>query len=77
MGATSVGVRPTVEDSVTPNVETLLMDFDGNIYGKELKVSFIQRLRDEKKFDSIEELKKQIQLDAEQSRRILEDEPTP
>jgi riboflavin kinase/FMN adenylyltransferase len=77
MGATSVGVRPTFEDTKVPNVETLLLDFNGNIYGRDLKVAFICRLRDEEKYDNVEDLIRQIRLDAEQVRRILTDEPTP
>ena len=77
MGASSVGVRPTFEDTRIPNVETLVLDFDGNIYERELKVSFIKRLRDEIKYENVEDLIRQIQLDAEQSRRILTNEPTP
>ena len=77
MGATSVGVRPTFEDTSVPNVETLLLDFDGNIYDRDLEVAFISRLRDEIKYESVEDLIKQIQMDAEQSRRILTNESTP
>lgn len=77
MGATSVGVRPTFEDTKVPNVETLLLDFDGNIYDRDLKVAFISRLRDEQKYDTGRDLVRQIRLDVEQVRRILTDEPTP
>lgn len=77
MGATSVGVRPTFEETKVPNVETLILDFDGNLYERDLKVAFINRIRDEKKFDNTEELIKQIGLDVEQTRRILTNEPTP
>jgi len=77
MGATSVGVRPTFEETKIPNVETLVLDFDGNIYDRELKLYFIKRLRNEIKYENVEDLTRQIQLDAQQSRRILTNEPTP
>ena len=77
IGATSVGVRPTFEDTKVPNVETLLLDFDGNIYDKELRVAFVSRLRGEIRYETAEDLVKQIQLDAEQARKILSNEPTP
>lgn len=77
IGATSVGVRPTFEDTKVPNIETLLLDFDGNIYNEELNVAFKRYLRAEKKFDTIEDLIRQIQLDAEQARKLLTDEPSP
>jgi riboflavin kinase/FMN adenylyltransferase len=77
MGATSVGVRPTFEETKIPNVETLVLDFDGNIYDRDLKVAFVSRLRDEIKYINREDLISQINLDAEQVRRILTNEPTP
>jgi len=77
IGATSVGVRPTFEDTKIPNIETLLLDFDGNIYNEELKVAFKRYLRAEKKFDTTEDLIRQIQLDAKQARKLLTNEPSP
>ena len=71
---TNVGVRPTFEgDEVT--VETHLLDFDRDIYGEMLEVTFETRLRAEKKFNGIDELIAQIQSDAESARAYLEANP--
>ncbi len=59
---TNVGTNPTVCDK-TLRAETYIPDFDGNLYGKELKIEFIDFIRPEIKFDSIEELKEQIKKD--------------
>lgn len=72
IGVTNVGVRPTVEDSKTVNAETYILDFEGDIYGKEIEIEFIKYLRDETKFASLEELKNAILHDAETARAIIE-----
>lgn len=74
MGVTSVGVRPTFETTNQPNVETLLLDFNGNIYHESLTVDFIQYIRDEIKFANVADLIAQIDLDKLQARRMLADE---
>jgi riboflavin kinase / FMN adenylyltransferase len=61
---TNIGVRPTFENDVEPSIETFVFDFDGNLYGDVLRVRFLHRLRDEKKFSGIDELKTQIAKDA-------------
>jgi len=63
MGVTNVGVRPTVGESTAVTVEPFLLDFSGNLYGAEAEVSFYARVRQEKKFDSLEALRRQIQKD--------------
>ena len=73
MAVTSVGVRPTFENTDKPNVETLLLDFDGNIYHHKLTVQFLKRLREERKFENVEALISQIEEDKAQARRILTD----
>jgi riboflavin kinase/FMN adenylyltransferase len=65
---TNVGVRPTFDGDKEPSIETYVFDFDGDLYGDVLRVRFLHRIRDEKKFGGIEELKAQIGLD---SRRAL------
>jgi riboflavin kinase/FMN adenylyltransferase len=71
-GVTSVGFNPTFENQLPePKIETHLFDFKDDIYGKTLKVEFIQFLREEKKFSGIEELKKQIQEDIKLAKIIL------
>ncbi|HEV7644809.1 MAG TPA: bifunctional riboflavin kinase/FAD synthetase [Pyrinomonadaceae bacterium] len=66
---TNVGVRPTFGGDAEPSVETYIFDFDGDLYGDVLRVRFLHRLRDEKKFSGIDELKAQIERD---SRRALQ-----
>lgn len=62
---TNVGVRPTFEDETQPSVETFIFDFDGDLYGDSLRLRFLYRIRDEKKFNGIEELKAQIKKDCD------------
>lgn len=72
LAVTNIGVRPTFEDApVLPRVETHLLDYDGDLYGKELALEFYERLRDEKKFSSVQELVAQIQADISRTREIL------
>ena len=66
----NVGVRPSF-DNGRPTVETHLLDFDEDIYGCDLVVEFVARLRDERRFDSIQDLVAQIKQDVEAARRIL------
>lgn len=69
MGATNIGVRPTVDDhSTRVTVETFILDFSGNLYGQTLRVDFYKRLREEKRFDSLDELQAQIQRDMASTR---------
>ena len=65
-GVASVGTRPTVNETKAL-LEVFLFDFDQDIYGRHIQVSFLKKLRDEEKFDSLDELIKQIQLDVEQA----------
>lgn len=67
---TNIGTRPTV-DGKGVTVEPWILDFDGDLYGKELTLEFCKFLRPERKFDSLEELINQIQKDARQTRGIL------
>jgi riboflavin kinase / FMN adenylyltransferase len=72
-GVTNVGVRPTVAagaDSVR-TVETFLMDFSGDLYGRPLRLHLVARLRAEKKFPSLTELKAQIERDVSEARETL------
>lgn len=61
---TNFGIKPTFDNSVLkPLFETHLLDFSKNLYHKKIRVEFLDFIRDEKKFSSIEELKKQIKID--------------
>lgn len=71
---TNVGINPTFIEGSAFNpvkVESHLFDFDEDIYGVEIKLEFLQRLREEQKFSSVDELKNQIQRDADEARRWL------
>jgi len=65
---TNIGVRPTFEKDVEPSIETYIFDFDEELYGDVLRVRFLHRIRDERKFNGIDELKAQIEKD---TRRAL------
>lgn len=69
---TNIGVRPTVDDSNNKSIETYIFDFDGDLYGDVLRVRFLHRIRDERKFDGIEELKAQITKDSQRAKRYFE-----
>jgi riboflavin kinase/FMN adenylyltransferase len=60
---TNVGVRPTFEGDKEPSIESYIFDFDGDLYGDVLRVRFLHRIRDERKFAGIEELRAQIERD--------------
>lgn len=72
-GAVSnIGVRPTFDTGdIRPVLEVHLLDFKGDLYGRTLEVSFIDRLRDEVKFASIEQLIQQINMDIQKARECL------
>jgi riboflavin kinase/FMN adenylyltransferase len=69
-GATNIGYSPTFENGAF-SVETHVLDFSGDIYGKIIQVRFIERLRDEKTFSGPEELSQQIKKDVDRAREIL------
>jgi riboflavin kinase / FMN adenylyltransferase len=68
--ATSVGVRPTFVTGRGLLVEAFLLGFDGDLYGRELRLEFLSRLRGELRFDSVDELVEQMERDVEDTRRI-------
>jgi riboflavin kinase/FMN adenylyltransferase len=68
--ATNVGLRPTFESELGLLVETHLIDRDEDLYGQNLRVAFVERLRGEERFDSAEELVEQMHRDIEDARRI-------
>lgn len=74
MGAANIGIRPMFEVKVA-QVETFIFDFDGDIYGKRLRVKPIKRLRGEAKFDTLDALIAQMDQDCVQARAILKDAP--
>jgi len=69
---TNIGVRPTFGDALEPSVETHLIDWSGELYGNVLRVRFLHRLREEKKFGSVDELKLQIEKDVARAIRYFD-----
>ena len=70
---TNVGVRPTFDaQREQPLVETHILDFDADIYGKQMSLTFLTRLRDEQRFDGVETLVAQIHEDIDQAREYFE-----
>lgn len=72
-GVTNIGINPTV-NGTQKIVETYLLDFNQMIYGEEIQTFFYEFLRSEKKFDSIDDLQNQIQVNAEQARAYFTSE---
>lgn len=68
---TNIGVRPTFESDADPSIETFVFDFDGDLYGDVLRVRFLHRIRDERKFNGIDELKAQIEKDSSRARNYF------
>jgi len=69
---TNVGVRPTVDQSGRVSIETHLFNVDRNLYGARMRVGFVQRLRDERTFESLDALKTQIRADCDRARVLFE-----
>jgi len=71
-GMLSIGTRPTVSNDGSVSIEVYLFDFDQDIYGQEITVHFVERMRDELKFDSLDALKEALQQDEVEARGILD-----
>jgi riboflavin kinase / FMN adenylyltransferase len=70
-GMLSIGYNPTVTDKRELRIEANLFDFDRDIYGDELELFFLKKIRDEQKFDSLEALKEQLHRDKEETIKII------
>jgi riboflavin kinase / FMN adenylyltransferase len=68
--AISVGIRPTFQTGRGLLVEVYLIDFDGDLYGRPLRVAFIERLRGERRFEKVDDLVAQMQRDVEEARKL-------
>jgi riboflavin kinase/FMN adenylyltransferase len=68
---TNIGTRPTFENGSENVIETHLMDFDRDLYDTRLRLGFVQRLRDEKKFDAVDALRRQIESDRTAARDLF------
>lgn len=69
---TNIGVRPTVDESGRLSVETHIFDLDRDLYGAGMRLGFVQRLRDERTFESLDALKAQIQADCDRARVLFQ-----
>jgi riboflavin kinase/FMN adenylyltransferase len=70
--AVSIGVRPTFQTGRGELIEAYILDFDGDLYGQELRLDFLQRLRGERRFDTHEALIEQMHSDVERTREIAQ-----
>jgi len=70
-GVASLGTRPTV-GGTEPLLEAHVFDFTGDLYGREIEVEFVEKLREEERFVDLAALTRQMHVDAAQARRILE-----
>jgi riboflavin kinase/FMN adenylyltransferase len=71
MAAVNVGVRPTFETGRGLLLEAYLLDYEGDLYGQTLRTAFVERLRGERRFDSVDALVEQMRDDVERARSIL------
>lgn len=72
---TNVGTRPTVNNGADITLEACLLDYEGDLYDKKLRVEFFEHLRQEIRFDSLDTLKAQIAADAASTRRYFQTHP--
>ena len=70
-GMCNIGCRPTVGTGNSRTIETHIFDFDEDIYGLDLEVTFISRIREEVRFDSLEELRIQLEKDRDACRKVI------
>lgn len=69
-GLTNIGVRPTFGES-TPTVETHLLRYTGDLYGRRVRLGFVQRVRDERRFPDVDALRRQIEADRREADRLF------
>lgn len=68
---TNVGVNPTFGDATATTIETHILDFDCDLYGRDVQLGFVLRLRDERRFDDVDGLKAQIEADRRRAERLF------
>ena len=69
---TNIGVRPTFGDTYAAVVETHVLDLDGDLYGRRVRLAFVQRMRDERAFDGAAALREQIEHDRRHARVLFD-----
>ena len=70
-GMCNIGLRPTVGEGNARTIETNIFDFNEDIYGLDIDIAFVTRIREERKFDSLEDLKRQLELDRDTCLSLL------
>jgi riboflavin kinase/FMN adenylyltransferase len=68
---TNIGTRPTVDQTGTVRIETHVFNLDKDLYGSRLRIGFVQRLRDERAFASLDALREQIDADCQRARVLF------
>jgi len=68
---TNVGVRPTFGDTTKTMIEAYVLGFHGDLYGRQVRLGFVQRLRDERKFEDVDALRAQIEADLRRAERLF------
>jgi riboflavin kinase / FMN adenylyltransferase len=68
---TNIGVRPTFGDSTQVTIETHLLGYTGDLYGRTIRMTFVQRLRDERRFEDVDALRAQIEADQRRAQRLF------
>jgi riboflavin kinase / FMN adenylyltransferase len=71
-GVTNIGLRPTFDDVARSTIEVHVLDAERDLYGQTLRVGFVQRLRDERRFPDVDALKAQIDADVRRARRLFD-----
>jgi riboflavin kinase/FMN adenylyltransferase len=69
----NIGVRPTLKNASVRVIETHIFDFDEDIYGQPVEVRLVHRIREERRFNSLDDLKQQIAKDKESSLHFFKD----
>jgi riboflavin kinase/FMN adenylyltransferase len=69
-GVTNIGMRPTFGET-EPTIETHVLDYSGNLYGQTVRLAFVQRLRDERRFEDVDALRAQIDADKRRAERLF------
>ncbi len=73
LSVTNIGVRPSVDDSPVWTVESYLIGFSGDLYGKRLTLTVLRKIRSQKKFSSLDEVKKQVEADVMRAGEIYKE----
>jgi riboflavin kinase/FMN adenylyltransferase len=71
-GVTNIGLRPTFNDATHTTIEVHVLGFNRDLYGKTVRLGFVQRLRDERRFPDVDALKAQIDADLRRARRLFD-----